>query len=132
MNFPGSYAGKVVMLDFWATWCGPCVGEIPNMVEAYEKYHDKGFEILAISLDRKGDGAKLKAFTEEHRMPWPQVFDGGFWQAAVAQQYGIDSIPRAFLVDGDTGEVLAGGDAIRGEALGPAIEAALKKKAGTH
>jgi thiol-disulfide isomerase/thioredoxin len=128
VNFPSTYEGKVVMLDFWATWCGPCIGEIPNMVEAYEKYHGKGFEILAISLDRKGDGEKLKQFTEEHSMPWPQVFDGGFWQAEVAQQYGIDSIPRAFLVDGDTGEILAGGDEIRGENLGPAVEAALAKK----
>ena len=70
------YKGKVVMVDFWATWCGPCVGEVPNVAAIYQKYHDKGFEIIGVSLDREGDKDKLISFTKDHNMPWRQDFDG--------------------------------------------------------
>ena len=90
-------SGKVILIDFWATWCGPCVAEVPNVVKAYEKLHDKGFEIIGISLDK--DQAKLEAFIKEKNMTWAQYFDGKMWQNEISTRYGINSIPAMWLVN---------------------------------
>ena len=118
------YKGKVLMLDFWATWCGPCVAELPNVQEAYKKYHDQGFEIVGISLDRAEDRSKLESFIHEKGMPWRQIYDGKYWKSANAVRYGVQAIPFTLLI-GKTGKIVAVG--ARGEALAPAIEAALKE-----
>jgi thiol-disulfide isomerase/thioredoxin len=131
VNFPADFKGKVVMLDFWATWCGPCMGEVPNVVKQYNAYHDKGFEILGISLDNAQTINNITKVTSEKGMTWDQVADGKYWDAAVAKLYGIQAIPAAFIVDGDTGKILAEGDAIRGEALAPAIQKALAQRKGS-
>ena len=89
--------GKVVLVDFWATWCGPCVAEIPHVKEAYAKLHDKGFEIVGVSFD--SDKAKLEAFIQEKEMSWPQYFDGKGWGNQFAQEFAINSIPAMWLVD---------------------------------
>ncbi len=89
--------GKVVLIDFWATWCGPCVGEIPHVKETYAKLHDKGFEIVGISFDQ--DRETLRKFTKEKGMEWPQYFDGKGWKNKFGEKYGIHSIPAMWLVD---------------------------------
>lgn len=104
--------GQVVLVDFWATWCGPCVAELPNVLAAYEKYHAKGFEIVGISLDRSEDA--LKKFIAEKNMTWPQYFDGKGWDSALGRQYGITSIPATYLLDRD-GRIVARD--LRGEQL---------------
>lgn len=95
--------GKVVLVDFWATWCPPCREEVPNVVAAYTKYHDKGFEVVGISLDQ--DKSALLSFTKAHGMVWPQYFDGNGWDNKVSKSFGIDSIPAMWLV-GKDGKVL--------------------------
>lgn len=108
----GGLKGKVVLVDFWATWCGPCVGELPNVIAAYEKYHAKGFEVVGISLDRSEDA--LKKFIAERKMTWPQYFDGKAWDSKLGRQYGITSIPATYLLDRE-GRIVARD--LRGEAL---------------
>ena len=128
VNFPTDYKGKVVLLDFWATWCPPCRAEVPNVVAAYQKLHSRGFEVLGVSLDQANASEKLASFAKDNRMSWPQVFDGKYWKAEIAQKYSIHSIPRPILVDGDTGIILADGKEARGENLAPAVEKALAAK----
>jgi thiol-disulfide isomerase/thioredoxin len=89
--------GKVVLVDFWATWCGPCVAEIPNVKDTYDKLHGKGFEIVGISFDK--DKKTLEKFVAEREMKWPQYFDGKVWGNEFGQKYGINGIPAMWLVD---------------------------------
>ena len=89
--------GKVVLVDFWATDCGPCVGEMPNIKSAYDQFHTDGFEIIGISLDEKESA--LRKFIREKELPWPQYFDGQGWNKRFGLQYGIFSIPTMWLVD---------------------------------
>ena len=106
-----SLKGKYVLVDFWATWCGPCVAEIPNVKKAFEAYKDKGFEVVGVSLDDDADA--LKKFIADEGLTYSMILDGedghGF-----AQKYGIFSIPTIFLLDRE-GVIIATG--LRGDAL---------------
>lgn len=88
--------GKVVLIDFWATWCGPCMREVPNVVAAYKKYHDRGFEIVGISLDQSKESMMKVAAAKG--MTWPQYFDGKGWGNEISTAYHIKSIPTMWLV----------------------------------
>jgi thiol-disulfide isomerase/thioredoxin len=118
-------AGKVVLVDFWATWCGPCVAEIPNVLEQYEKYHKDGFEVVGISLDQEREA--LEKFVTEQKLPWPILFEepkGDGWQHPLATFYGISGIPTVVLIGRDGNVITL--DA-RGEKLGERLDAIFKK-----
>jgi thiol-disulfide isomerase/thioredoxin len=122
-----SLAGKVVLVDFWATWCGPCVAEMPNILAQYEKYHARGFEVVGISLDE--DRAALQAFVAEQKLPWPILFEpagGEGWQHPMATKYGISGIPQLILLGRDGNVITLNA---RGEALAKQL-AELFKDAG--
>ncbi|WP_377189912.1 redoxin domain-containing protein [Mucilaginibacter ximonensis] len=118
------FKGKYVLVDFWASWCGPCRAENPNVVAAYGKYNAKGFNIIGVSLDQPGAKDKwLKAIHDDH-LSWTQVSDLKFWKNDVAQLYSIQSIPQNFLV-GPDGKIVAKN--LRGEDLENKLKELLDK-----
>lgn len=131
--------GKVVLVDFWATWCGPCIAELPNLRKVHADYHAKGFEVIGIALENaqlnatdtadqaaaklERAKARLTAFVAKEKMPWPQYFDGKFWKTELATQYGITSIPAMLLLDQE-GRLVS--TSARGEALEREVKRLLK------
>ncbi|MDL2223417.1 TlpA family protein disulfide reductase, partial [Bacteroidales bacterium OttesenSCG-928-M11] len=89
--------GKIVYLDFWASWCGPCRRSMPGLVEIYEKYKDKDFEIVGVSLDNNKDS--WEKATKEDRITWPQFSNLEGWQEPAAQAYGVNFVPFTILFD---------------------------------
>jgi len=115
-----SLRGKVVMIDFWASWCGPCRKENPAVKQIYEKYKDKGFEIYAVSLDNNKD--QWKAAIAKDGLTWKHVSDLGGWKSSAAQLYSVHSIPQTFLLD-EEGRIIKAG--LRSHDLEPMLDALL-------
>jgi len=96
-----SLRGKVVLIDFWATWCKPCIASMPHLKEMYDKYHDKGLEMIGISLDNKEMEAQVKQVVEKQGLPWPQRFEGMGMNDPLAKLYSISALPTVWLLDKD-------------------------------
>ncbi len=126
VRFPDDYRGKLVLLDFWATWCRPCVMEIPRLVEIYENFHSRGFEILGVTLDY-APAADVARFAQSRNVPWPHVQENA---KVIAQQYQVIGIPATFLVDGDTGQLVVGGTGLPNETLRANIQKYLEQRKG--
>jgi thiol-disulfide isomerase/thioredoxin len=118
-----NYKGKVVLVDFWAVWCGPCRAEIPNIIKMYEKYHDQGFEVVGISIDNTTDAPTQ--YMDKEKMPWTCVHDPsvGKDQPKLSEYYGVFGIPMAILVDRD-------GRVVSTNARGPELARLLEKHIG--
>jgi peroxiredoxin len=116
------YRGKVLLIDFWATWCMPCKVEMPNVIRVHKKFNEKGFEIIGISLDNNREA--VEQYIKDNNMTWPQFFDGKGWQNTVAQQYRVRSIPATYLID-KNGKIRY--RSLRGEDLETAVEKLLNE-----
>ncbi len=124
--------GKVVVIDFWATWCGPCIAEMPHMKKLYAEFKDKGVEFIGVSLDQpKAEGGlgKLKEFVSKNKIEWPQYYQGNSWESEFSSTWHISAIPCVFLIDADgkLASVNAGGKL---DKLLPEYLEKAKKKAG--
>jgi thiol-disulfide isomerase/thioredoxin len=131
--------GKVVLVDFWATWCGPCIAELPNIKRVYAAYHAKGFEIVGISLENGSllptdtpeqtekklakEKKVLTDFTAKEEMPWPQHFDGKYWKNDISTSFAINAIPAMFLLDKE-------GKVVSTNARGELLEKEVKRLLG--
>jgi len=119
-----SYRGKYVLIDLWATWCGPCVAEMPNLHKAYEKFKGPDFEVLSLSMDQ--DKERITPFRQKWAMPWNHGFAPGVWQSQIAELFEASSIPKPILV-GPDGKIIAITTGLRGADLEKTLTTYLKR-----
>lgn len=130
LTIPSAFAGRVLLVDFWSTSSSEYVNELPNLLVAYAKFRNQGFEIVGINLDGPGSAKQIRTFLTSHGIKWPQVTLDGGWSNPLVDMFSIKTVPFMLLVDGDLGTVLADGSTLRSSALLPTIEQAVKKKSG--
>ncbi|MBI4912774.1 MAG: TlpA family protein disulfide reductase [Acidobacteria bacterium] len=118
---PAAFKGKVLLVDFWATWCPPCRAELPAVHKAYARFKDRGFEILSLSFDRKAEDIAPFRAKPETPMPWKHAFVEGGFQSELAKAYGVMGIPKPVLL-GPDGRILAVESDLRGEKLEKTLE----------
>jgi thiol-disulfide isomerase/thioredoxin len=123
LHFPNDFKGKLVLLYFWADWCPSCAKELPNVQRAYETYHTRGVEFQGVSIEPDNHEKDLVEYTQTNKLPWPETYDGKMFQGELAQLYFVLDTPTPFLIDGDTGKILA----TREDLLGPALNKTLDK-----
>jgi thiol-disulfide isomerase/thioredoxin len=123
------YTGRVLLIEFWSTACSPCMREIPHIAEVYRKYHDRGFDVLSISLDdaRRFSGSEFREWVSAHEMTWRHIYDKEGWDGPLVGAYLVGSIPNPYLVGRD-GNLIASGEECRAEALDDLVAVALRQK----
>lgn len=127
VRFPQDFEGRLVMLDFWATWCGPCRAELPNLRKAYDEFHSQGFDILGVSIDDVENLEKVTKFLKDNDMTWPQVNEANAFEGRLPTTFGVTGIPACWLVDGKSGLIVAERSSLRGAALRETIERRLER-----
>ena len=125
VHFPDDFKGRVVMLDFWATWSVPYQMAVGEISKVYHQYHKKGFDIVGVSLDQANQERLLNQAIREAGMTWAQIYDGGYLKAEIARLYGVNSLPFSILVDGDTGKIVAMDQELQMGRLAGIVEQAL-------
>ena len=128
VRFPDDYGGKIVLLNFWATWDPGSAQEMSNLAAAYNLLHSRGLEILSVSLDQANQQQAVQQYIMQAGMRWAQIYDGGYMKAEVAQMYDVRALSYSILVDGSTGKILAMGDDLRGASLQRSLIIAMRRK----
>lgn len=121
ISFPSDFAGKVIFFDIWASWCGPCLGELPFQRAAYQALKTDNLVMISLSIDKPKTHEKMLRTVDEYQMEWIQINDPGGWQGELFQLFATPGIPAGFVVDGSSGEILSSAPEVRGEALLPTL-----------
>ena len=126
------FAGRLILMDFWATWCEPCMEEVPGLVKAYKDYSKRGIVFLGVTLDTPNDVDSVRGTMKAKGMAWPQIFDDSSdvdgRGTTISKAYQVEGIPFPLLIDGSNGKILARQSELRGGSLVKSLEKALASK----